>query len=188
MSAQATEKCFDFNHPITSALKDPIPLKKNKKDALASGANKEKDFYWGGVRGMVDKPLAQIYTQLLDHFTIKDRSRVKLRIYDQPREGFDKYHLVMVSLETMLATVDWEEQWGYTITEGTPAAPKALLISYQKSDGSKYIPHMCGSIVLKEASANSTDVFLYEEINALGKRSPEDTVKGHIGTLAALRK
>jgi hypothetical protein len=50
------------------------------------------------------------------------------------------------------------------------------------------MPHLCGSILLTAINSNTTDVYLYEEIDALGKRSPKDTVEGHLGTLATLRK
>ena len=182
--------CFDFEHPNLQnkkPLQEAIPLIA-EKDAFSSGKDKEKNFIWGKVRGIVHKSIARLYEMLLDPYTIKDRQRVKLKIYDQPHDGFQNFNLVMVSAITPLANIDWEENWGYSIIDGTMAQPKTILINYQKTVGTEFIPHMCGSMVLKSIDSTTTDVYLYEEVNALGKRSPQDTVKGHLGTLTTLRK
>ena len=185
-SQAATSTCFDFSQPIKSPLMAPIPMKL-KADARASGTTPSKSV-WGAARGIVNKPIQLVYTELLDHYTVKDRNRVKLRVYEQPMAGFQNHDVVMVSLDTPVSKVEWEEEWGYVLKDGTAEAPKDIVISYQKSNGTAFMPHMCGSIEIKSIDANSTDVFLYEEINALGKRSGDETVKGHIGTLATLRK
>jgi hypothetical protein len=180
--------CFDFNSPVK------VPLGKStefnpKKDFTKSGKfSSPKTGIWGLVQGEVNRPIEKIYEQLLDHFTVKDSKRVKLRVYPQERSGFQDFHLVMVTLPTPLMDVKWEEEWGYVITDGTEANPKTVVISYQKSNGTKYVPRLCGSIVLKFTSPTSTNVYLYEEIDSLGKRSHKDTVQGHLGTLKVLRQ
>jgi len=185
-TAIAQTDCFNFSQDVNDPLHPPITIKA-KADATASGDAGERG-YWGAARGVVDKPIQKIYAKLLDHYTIKDPAHSKLHVYEQPNPKFQDFHLVMVTVETPMMDVSWEEQWAYKVLNGTKQDPKKVLISYQKTDGTKFVPHLCGSIVLEQLSATKTDVYLYEEINALGKRSSKDTVKGHLGTLATLRK
>lgn len=182
-----SQPCFDFSSPIKATLKKPVQSKP-KGDVTDSGElSSPKKGLWGLARGPVNFPIQKVYQQLLNHYTIKDGSRAKLKVYPQERTGYQDYHVVMVKLATPLMDVDWEEEWGYVIAEGTEADPKKVIISYQKTNGTKYMPHLCGSIMLTATNPNTTDVYLYEEINALGKRSHKDTVKGHLGTLTTLR-
>lgn len=188
-TASAPAACFDFEaaSPISQPLRPPIPLK-GRKDATASGTLQGKGV-WGAARGVVNFPIQVVYKQLLDHYTIKDRSRVKLHVYEQEHSGYMAFHLVMVELKPApMITLNWEEDWGYNLASGTPGDPKKIVISYQKTTGTSFIPHLCGSIVLEARPDGATDIALYEEIEATGKRSSEDTAKGHLGTLATLRK
>lgn len=179
--------CFDFATPIKEPMRPPIPLGKGGKDASASGKLKTGKGVWAAARGTVPLPIADVYRRLLDHYTVKDPARVKLRTYEQEQPGYRDFHLVMVELKPApMITLEWEENWGYLVAEGTAEAPRRVVISYQKTAGTKYIPHLCGSITLT-ANGGATDVALYEEIEAFGKRSNADTAKGHLGTLATLR-
>jgi hypothetical protein len=179
--------CFNFDTLIKEPLRK-APELNPKKDATASGKlPAPKGGFWGLARGIVNKPIGKLYEQLLDHYTIKSPEKVKLKVYPQDRDGYQDFHLVMVSAHTPIMDIKWEEDWGYVIKEGTKQEPKSIVISYQKTAGTKFIPHLCGSIVLNSKGPNSTDVYLYEEIDALGKRSHQETVSGHVGTLNTLR-
>jgi len=186
-AAPATVPCFDFNNPIKEPLRNP-PAARSKKDIGDSGNLPLKGGVWGYARGQVNYPIESIYQKLLDHYTIKDPKRAKLKVYPQDRPGFRDFHVVMVKAILPAIDIHWEEDWGYVVTEGTEAAPKKIVISYQKTNGTEYMPHLCGSIVLNAVDSKSTDVYLYEEVNAFGKRSHKDTVHGHFGTLSTLRK
>jgi hypothetical protein len=181
----ADTACFDFDKKVTAPLRAPLPAKQGK-DTSESGKTPGKGI-WGAMRGEVNRPIQALYHQLLDHYTIKDPARIKLKVYDQERAGYSDFHVVMITLNLPMTTLNWEENWGYATTEGTDADPKRIVISYQKTTGSSFLPHLCGSIVLSATSKDSTDVYLYEEIDALGKRSPDETVKGHRGTFRTLR-
>ena len=180
--------CFDLKSPIKSPLRTPIPFHPGKDTFESGKLEKPKKGLWGSARGEVKFSIKKVYDLLLDHYIIKSPDRIKLRVYPQDRIGYQDFHLVMVTLPTPIIDIKWEEEWGYVITQGTEDIPQSVVISYQKSSGTSYVPHLCGSIVLNSLSPTSTDVYLYEEINALGKRSHEDTIKGHLGTLETLRK
>jgi hypothetical protein len=186
VDAAQTAKCFDFKTLVKEPLREPIATL-SPKDSTAAGKIEGKGV-WGAARGRVNASIQDVYQRLLDHYTIKDPTRVKLRVYKRTRPNYMDFHMVMVELKPApMITLDWEEDWGYFLADGTPEAPKKIVISYQKTDGTDYIPHLCGSIVLKAVTPGATDVSLYEEIEALGKRSGNDTAKGHLGTLATLR-
>lgn len=186
---QKDETCFNFDTRVTSPLRTPSQSFSKKDDFSASGnLPKEKGGIWGSLGGRVERPIQDLYTQLLDHYTIKDEKKVRLNVYEQERAGYSDFHVVMVKAITPLVDVKWEENWAYLVKEGTRENPKEVVISYQKTTGSKFIPHLCGSIVLKAVTPKQTDVYFYEEVNAFGKRSAQDTVLGHKGTLANLRQ
>lgn len=184
--AARASPCFDFEKKIVSPLHASI-RPGSRRDASASG-HAASGAVWGAARGTVNLPLSRIYAKLLDPYVIKDRSKVELRIYDQDRAGYQDFHVVMVELHaTSFLTVNWEEEWGFAIAQGTSMDPVEAVISYQKTNGTAAIRRLCGSIVLTRLTPGSTDVYLYEEIDALGRRTPEETAKSHLGTLKTLR-
>lgn len=86
--------CFDMNQPIKTPLKSPISAKAGR-DASDSGAFGKKGV-WGAARGSVKQPIQEVFQKLLDHYTIKDPEKVKLKVYDQEQNGFMAFHVVMV--------------------------------------------------------------------------------------------
>jgi hypothetical protein len=185
----ASPTCFNFNQVVTNPLRAKPYFKSLSKDLTESGKMPTSDGgIWGLAVGKADFSVQSLYQKLLDHYSIKNPDKVKLKIYPQERQGYQDFHLVMVTVNTPIIKVNWEEEWAYAITEGTSTQPKKVVISYQKTNGSHFVPHLCGSIVLSSLGPNTTEVYLYEEVNALGKRSPEETVKGHLGTLDTLRR
>jgi len=197
--------CFDFSVPVKTPLraykqgrsagesKHPgNPKHKGNPtniDATESGRfTHSGGGIWGSALGKVELPIQRVYQLLLDHYTIKDPEKVKLRVLPEERPGYQDFHVVMLSFSKLFMKVNWEEQWAYAIAEGTSIDPKKIVVSYQKTTGTHFIPHLCGSIVLNSLGPKATQVYLYEEVNALGKRSPQDTVEGHLGTLHTLRQ
>ncbi|MBL7714398.1 MAG: hypothetical protein JNL01_02955 [Bdellovibrionales bacterium] len=183
--------CFDWNKGVAKPLKAAVdyPAKAKGKDFSKAGTDKAKNFVWGYARGKVKKPILKVYEALLDPFSVKDPEKVKVNVYPQEQSGYKDFQLRMVSVKKVPIPVSWEEEWAAAITEGTPEAPKVILIQNQRSSApNKFLRHFCGTLILTADSANQTDVFVYEELDAIGRRSEADTEKGHLGTLATLRK
>jgi hypothetical protein len=158
-------------------------------DGTASGALEAvSDGLWGAAWGSVSAPLQALYSLLLDPKTIKDPEKVRFQFQALKKPPYLDFHVVDLSVSAILFRVEWQEEWAYALTAGTPQAPQGVTISYQKASGTRYLRHLCGSIVLTALTPELTDVYLYEEISAFGKRSSEDTVQGHLGTLQTLRK
>jgi hypothetical protein len=174
----ASAKCFDFSKKITSPLKDT--------KAPASGKTGE-GITWAAVEGTVEKPISQVLKLLLDHNTTKSPSVDEMTVEENKDSPHFANHFVKFMVKTFIFKVSWTEQWAYEILAGSPEKPAKTLITYEKIDGTHYIPHLCGSVVLRKLSERSTGVYQYEEAKA-ERRSVEDTVKGLEGTLATLRK
>jgi hypothetical protein len=84
-------------------------------------------------------------------------------------------------------TIEWSEEWGFALKQGTVDKPEAIVISYQKTEGTSHIKHLCGNIYLQSLSATSTGVFIYEEVQA-DRRTSKDVLNGLTGTLRTLRE
>ncbi len=184
--SRAQEPCFDFEHPIIKPLRPPIPMKK-KGDARASG-KLQAGGGWAAARGKVQHPIGEVLQRILDPSTIKDTKKAHIEVKRQQRTGYYVFETFSIdSKPAPFVSLQWEEDWGFVIAQGTPEKPEEVVISYEKTSGTDYIHHLCGSIVLRALGASATDVYLYEEIDATG-RSPEDSLKGHLGTLRTLRR
>lgn len=188
-SAQA--QCFDWDKGVPKPLKAAVdyPAGAKGKDFSKAGKDKDKGFIWGYARGKVNKPILKIYEKLLDPFSVKDPEKVKVTVYPQEKPGYKDFQLRMISVKKVPISVGWEEEWSAAVTEGTAEKPITILIQNQRSaEKNRFLKHLCGTLILHADKADQTDVFVYEELDAIGKRSEADTEKGHLGTLATLRK
>jgi hypothetical protein len=60
------------------------------------------------------------------------------------------------------------------------------LVSYQKVDGTSYIAHWCGTLLLQRVDDHTTDVAQYEEANITG-RSHDEMKRGLAEFLQTMR-
>lgn len=179
--------CFDFNTKVTKPMKDPLPLKQNE-DNSAFGKYDHNGVTWASLRGMVNKPMKQVLAMLLDHNTTKSSRVDDMEVIELKSPNYFARHDVKFLIKPFpLIKVRWTEQWAYALLSGTLDDPQEVLISYQKTEGTNHIEHLCGSVVLRRHGPNTTDVFEYEEAKAT-QRTPEDTLNGNLGTLKTLRK
>lgn len=185
-AAHSEELCFDLSKRVTSPLMSPIALNE-AIDTSASG-ERERHLKWGAVRGVVPKPIPQVLKSLLDPRIIKGPDQKGVKVTTQDRPGYLSLQEIEMTIRPLpFVSISWKEQWEYVLLEGTSAVPKAVLVSYQKTEGTSHIDRFCGSILVKALDDKKTDLFFYEEIKA-ARRSKEDIVQGHYGTLEALRK
>jgi hypothetical protein len=182
-SAQAQDgTCFDFSKKITEPLKKPATLRDLPYPEISkkSGQSGPKQF-WAEVRGRVPRGVDSILEEIKTHETLKSKRVSSMSIDTMEQPGYLARQKVHYKVEPFpFMTVEWTEDWGYT------ALGKSILISYEKTEGTSHIPHLCGSIVLTPIDPATADVFIYEEAEATG-RSREDTLNGVIGTLKTFR-
>jgi len=179
--------CFNFSTPITQPMHPVLRQARSGADTSASGQLRQyADTYWGAAQGTVKKPLHDVFALILDHNTTKGSKVDKMDVDKTQDPLLLARHLVHFEVHPFLfINVEWNEDWAYSLIEGTKDAPSAVLASYQKIEGTSYIRHLCGNILLRK-NDEGTDVFLYEETQAKS-RSQEDVVNGLIGTLKTLR-
>lgn len=189
--AQAQQKtephCFDTtkaNPPMLRAAPEKFEV---GKDPSAFGTDEKKND-WGQVSGIVNHSIQDLYKKLLDPKTIRNGSDTKVVVSEiENKEYLKQISQAIVIRPVFFITIDWKEDWLFSLKEGTPSDPKIIQVSYQKSEGTSHIKHLCGNILLKQITPTSTAVYLYEEVQA-DRRSAEDALNGITGTLRTLRQ
>ena len=178
--------CFDFNTKVIKPLREPLPLI-DRHDNTALGKLKD-DVTWGALRGVVKKPIGDLYKLLLDHNNTRSPRVDEMEVqYEQDPKYLAKHQVHFLIKPFPLIKIRWTEEWGFALANGTLKDPKEIVISYQKTEGTSHIEHLCGNIVLRKLTPSTTDVFEYEEAKAT-QRSPQDTLEGLKGTMRTMRK
>lgn len=189
--ALADTTCFDFGAAVTKPLKEPptdVSRPRNGQDESASGTTPhDSDVTWAWVRGVVKKPIEQVYALLLDHNTTKSpKAEIEVEKIESPI--YLALHRVKFTIRPFpLVRVQWIEDWAYALAAGSREHPETIVISYQKTEGTTHIRELCGSVVLRKVSEKTTDLYEYEQAKAT-RRSVVDTLNGVKGTLATLRR
>ena len=187
-AADLSGPCFDLRGTVVEPLSPPIPLVPGHDSHVfgthASGVG------WAAGRAVLDVPIESVLTRLLDHRNVKDMTKTTLTTTVVDRPGYMAFHLVdvVVKLRALFLkmSVPWTEAWAFSLVEGTPQAPRRIVVSYQKVAGTSHIKRQCGSYVLQARDDGTTDLSLYEEVKA-DRRKAEDTRNMHRGILRNLR-
>jgi hypothetical protein len=179
-SPGAQAGCFDFSAQITEP--------KHILVTTDQSGNLAENLFWAAVRGDVSQPIQVLLKDLEDHRSTRSSRIDKMEIKDLK----DPNYLIKQEVHSEVdpfpfVKVEWTEIWGFAVTQGTPDHPERVVISYEKTEGTSHIEHLCGSYVLQKKGDGNTDVFIYEEAKATG-RSEKDTLQGLQGNLAAFRK
>ena len=187
-AADVAGPCFDFRQKVVEPLRPRIPLLEGRDNhafgTYPTGVN------WASGRVVLEMPVEEAYTRLLDHRNVKDMKKTTLTTTVLNRPGYLAFHLVdvVVRLRLLLLKMElpWTEEWAYSLTEGTAGAPRQIVVSYQKVAGTTHIERQCGSYVLEARDDGTTDLSLYEEVKA-DRRSARDTRDMHRGIIRNLR-
>ncbi len=175
--APAWAGCFDFSTPIETPLHKPTNT--NASGVLPQG------WVWATVNGSVRSDLMTILADLYAHGTTKSSRVNKMKIVEQKDPRFLAKHEAHFEVDPFpFVSVKWTETWAFTVLEGTREHPSKVLVSYEKTDGTSHIEHLCGNYLLESQGAG-TNVFIYEEAKATN-RSEKDTIDGLKGNLKAL--
>ena len=185
--ALADGTCFDLSKSSITLLK-PAPTKFEAGTDPSENGTDVSQNDWGKISGVVNKPIADLYQKLLDPKTIRNSDNTKVTVVPIETKDFLKKKIEKIVVKPVFfITVEWSEEWGFALKQGTPEKPEAIVVSYQKSEGTSHIKHLCGNILLQSLSPTSTGVFLYEEVQA-DRRSSKDVLNGITGTLRTLRE
>jgi hypothetical protein len=188
--ADPPPRCFDFADTIVEPLQPPIPMVSGRDNSTFG--TRPGGVVWASTRARIAKPIAAVYAKLRDHRNHKDMKKTRLTTTELRRPGYLDFQRVdvLVTVRALLLPVKlpWTEEWGFSLIEGTPDAPRKILASYQKvRSRTKHLRHQCGSYVLQALDDGSSDLSMYDEVIA-SHRSAEDTRKMQAGILANLRR
>lgn len=185
--------CFDFSKPNRTPLKPeprmypPVGAEITERGRKEMADSKDR-VAWASVQGSVHLPLSSVLKKLEDPMITRNPANTRTTVKVLPSEGSLLKESIQVSVKPIFfLTLEWEEEWMYTLLEGTPADPKKALISYQKTSGTSHIRRFCGSILLTKTGPELTGMSLNEEILA-DRRGPEEVADGLLGTLRTLQK
>ena len=188
LAAEPAAPCFDFGRKVVDPLTPRIAMVDGRDHHVFGTYPSGID--WASGRVVLPMPLEEAYARLLDHRNVKDMRKTTLRTTVLQRPGYLAFHLVdvVVRLRLLLLRKDvpWTEEWAYSLAEGTPTAPRRIVVSYQKVAGTTHIKRQCGSYVLEARDDGTTDLSLYEEVKA-DRRSARDTSDMHRGIVRNLR-
>jgi hypothetical protein len=182
--AVANETCFDFSTKVERPLRPAPPLNRSLA-TLEFGTLENPPREFGSGRGLVPKPLEQVYAWLLDHTNWKDMKKTRLSVKEFNRPGYLAFHRVDVVVRVWaFIEVGWVEEWAYALIAGSPRRPNHVVVSYQKTSGTPHLPRLCGSVELRREGAG-TDVYFYEEARA-DRYKARDMVRMQRDNLALL--
>ncbi|MBC7397127.1 MAG: hypothetical protein H7333_06755 [Bdellovibrionales bacterium] len=187
LPAHASTSCFDFSQKSTKLLHAaPTKFESGKNPSNFGTDSRNND--WGQVSGTVNKPILQLYEKLQNPKTIRNSNNTHVEVSNTETKDYLKLIRQQITIKPVFfITVEWQEDWAFSLREGTPEKPASIVVSYQKTDGTSHIKHLCGNILLQSLSPTTTGVYLYEEVQA-DRRSAEDVVNGITGTLRTLRE
>lgn len=177
--------CFSMSRgPVKSALGPAISMGKTEPVIESSQGGEKK---WVAARKLVPTGIEIILEWLKDHKNWKDMSRVSLSVKTDNIAGYFQHDMVSVDLHVFaFISVSWVEEWGYQLLSGTLSKPKDILVSYQKTEGTSHLPHLCGSVRLRRHNSG-TDVYFYEE--AISDRYQVENIRQmHLANFAILTK
>lgn len=184
-ASSVSSECFNFKEVVKKPLREPIPFLNQQQEAVSSGQF-PSEVNWGAARAIINKPIGMVIKALLNPLTIKGPEHKDAPIVKEERPGYLSFQRLKMKIKpTFFLTLEWDEEWGYVLLKPEPQS--SMLLSYQKVNGTSHIERFCGSVLIQSLGETKTDVFLYEELKAT-RRGREDIVKGHQGTLDALRK
>lgn len=130
---------------------------------------------YAALRAIIERPMPQIQAVLWEPANLKNLEKTRLKV-ESVQPTLKK---VAIELRPILwLKLLWNETW--ELAEIKPGSQ--VRISYRKIDGDDRIRHFCGWMELERVDEKSTQVTLYEEIDA-PRRSSEDVLGGHIGTV-----
>lgn len=183
--AQAAGPCFDLSTRVTAPRRQSLALPADGSDA--SDAGRRGELVWAQRRGVVKRPIERLRAFLEDPRHFKDSKVDEMTLRPLPPGPLlTRYQVHSLVRPFPLVTVEWTDEWASTLIEGTRERPDTVVIAYQKVDGTSYIAHFCGTLVLKRIDDQTTDVAQDEEASITG-RSHEDMQRGLAELVDTLR-
>lgn len=184
--ADKKKRCFDFTKPVTKLQRERLP-QVTEGLAMAKGTLPNSKIIWSAARDDVNKSAVEMLKIFLDPLVTKNREKTEIELTQIKSPHFIDLRKIAVDVRiTFFMSLNWVEQWGYSLLKGTRDNPEQVLISYEKIDGTEYIEHKCGQVFLEKKGPETTDVYIYEETNAVrwDLEKAQDSQRGTFATIS----
>jgi len=184
----AIPSCFNFKTKITTPLQPaPTHYEPDRFESKTVKTKEGDEIDSAKVSGVVPHSVQELYRMLLDPKTIRNGDDIEVSTQSIDSKDYLKKIIQTIQVTPVFfLTIEWKETWAYALKDGTEKDPKTIVISYEKTDGTSHIDHLCGNIVLQSLGPTSTGVFLYQEMKA-DRRDAKDLLNDLSGTLRTLR-
>jgi len=140
---------------------DPTP------EALGKTSGRTSEHHWMHARGYIHAPLALVRPWAEDPEVCRDPVPDEWSVeYDVEPEYETSF--VFHYKEKYIITVEFDVTWRFGVVEGIPEEPEVVVGRYQKTWGTDYIRELAGSVLLRRASEDLTEI---EHIHFLDARS-----------------
>lgn len=180
----ASARCFDYSQKVVTPLREVPPMEHGAE--LRQVGKSTAGRIWVAIRSQLTQPISRVLELLKDHRLTKGEADEAIA---SPIKN-DKYlalHDVKFRTRPLpLIDITWKEEWAYALSRGEPEAPEEIVITYEKTTGTNFIEHMCGSIVVRRTGESTTDLFWFEEAK-VAQRSAEDTRNTIEGIIKVVR-
>jgi hypothetical protein len=135
-----------------------------------------REYAWGYLKAYTHAPLATVWGAFQDKDIITDRRQIDEWFLQEsclddpainnPDDPADFCNIIHNTVHDII-TVDYSMTWAHKITEGSPQAPKRIIIRYQKTWGSNVIPLYEGSIELEEIGDKVTSISWVQHLESI---------------------
>jgi hypothetical protein len=174
------KNCFNFSATILNPI---VPIIEGQK----SGKTETKLDY-AVASAKVEKTIQALLDQVLDPKTARNNSDTVVKIKTLPLGPHVRFFEEHIEIKPVFfLTLNWTEKWATTLIKGTAQDPQEYLVSYEKTEGTSHIQHLCGNIILKSLGPQSTWVYLYQELEAT-RRDANNIMNDLTGTLKTLQQ
>lgn len=184
LPALAVGRCYDFSQKVVTPRRALPPDALGRE--LQRAGTSSSGFIWAEVRGEVKKPIRKVLELLIDHENTRADSDEAIATPVKSEAYLALQEVKFRTSPIPLLTLRWTEEWAFALSRGTPAEPEEIVVSYEKTEGTSFIEHMCGSIVVRRTGETTTEVFWFEEAK-IPHRSAEDTRDTIASILKVLR-
>jgi len=167
--------------PPAPTADDPYP---EAELSLEKGRN--PGYHWVQARGFIHASPDQVFAAITPEACL-DRRQVDRHSSEWDVEPeYERSFRIHNEVDDII-TVEFDVTWRAGVIEGTQEAPTVIAATWQKTWGTTFIDHLCGSIVARPVAENVTELEIVEHLRASSGDS--DTIGRYVADLhAAIRE
>lgn len=137
------------------------------EDPAFMEAGETEEFYWGEGGACVKRPIDEVWAVFHNQPLLVWKDIDRSNHEAQPPSEENATHLYRVHYEVdKIFTVEWDMEWTHKLVKGTLDDPEVVTITWNKVDGTRYIPYWKGTVQLEKLSDGVTGISVRNQISA----------------------